>query len=493
MGSASSNRLRVVLCRETTPGTTPGTPRMRTMRVTGESLAFNPDYIDSDEIRADRMTIDPILAMQSSGGGINFELSYPVDNSPLSEIYRSVFFNPWVNTAQRDNDGVAASIITGVTTAGTVVTVLTASDVFVASQLVRFTGFGVAGNNGVFKCTTGSATVPAFVGSGITDEASPAAAARMKVVGAVGGATDISATASGLASASLNFTTLGLAVGQWIKVGGTAAGDQFANANLNVWIRITAIAANALTCDNLPVAPVAWTTDAGTGKTIKLFWGDQIRNGTTQTSLSIEKGFLGQTTPTYIVTTGMTANTLSHTLTSKDKVKGAVSFMGMGGSQSTAPLDATVDAATTGQVMSTNANVGRLAENGSPLTSPNWAKEFSWELNNNLASIEAVDSQSPVGTQENECTVTGKCTSRFGDNSLLAKFYAGTPTSFNSRVAKNSQAIIWTFPRVTIKGGGNPAASGKNQEVDLQLDWKAAIDTTYTNSQILCDRIEYFE
>jgi hypothetical protein len=113
----SSNRTQLALVRESTAGTTPNTPRMRTMRITGESLSFAPNYVDSDELRADRMLGDPIKNMQASSGGINFELSYPVDNSPLSEVIRSAMFNPWTNTPTFDNDGTADSVVTD---AGTV-------------------------------------------------------------------------------------------------------------------------------------------------------------------------------------------------------------------------------------------------------------------------------------------------------------------------------------------------------------------------------------
>ena len=487
---SSSNRVRLSLVSEVTLGTTPVTPRMRTIRTTGESLTYTPTFIQTAEIRSDRQVIDPIESISSAAGGINFELSYPDDASPLSEIYKSAFYNPWVNTATRFNDGTAASVITGVTTSGTVATCLTGT-AFVASHLVQFSGFNVAGNNGVFTCTTGSATVPAFVGSGITDEASPLATAKMKVVGAVGGTTDITATATGLGSGTLSFSTLGLAVGQWIKVGGTASGTKFATAVLNTWIRVTAIATHALTCDNLPAG---WTTDAGTGQTIKLFWGDQIRNGTTQSSLTIEKSFLGQTAPTHLVYNGMVVNTLTQTITSKAAVVGTVAFMGMGGSESTTPLDAgTYDAATTGKVMSANANVGRLAENGSALTSPNWASSFEVSVANNAMALEAVDSMSPVSIEGMECAVTGKVTTYFGDDTLLAKFYAGTATSFSSRITKNSQAIIYTLPRCTYTGGGQPQATGKNVQVQLALDITCSADDALTKSQILLDRVPYFE
>lgn len=484
----SSNRTQVLLVRETTAGTTPVTPRMRTMRITGEGLSFTPDYVDPDELRADRMLGDPIKVMQASTGPVNFELSYPDDEEAMSEIYRSAYNNPWVNTAQRDNDGTPDSVITDIGTVANTITFLTGT-AFVIGQLVRTSGFTTAANNTVARVTTGGATSLVATAGGYVGEAAPPGTARVKVVGFQGASADITATATGLASTVLDFTTLGLVVGQWVKVGGTAAGDMFATAVLNDWMRITAITATALTLDN---RPVGWTTDAGTGKTIKVWFGDQIRNGTTQTNFSIEKGFLGQTVPTYIVNTGMVVNTLDHALTSRDKITGSANFVGMGGSQSTTALDASPDAATTGQVMAANANVGRLGENGAQVTSPNWARELTFQINNNLQTQESVDQASPVGVVAFECTVTGKISTYFGDNTLLAKLYAGTASSINARVAKNSQALIYQFPRVTFRSGV-PAAGGKNQFVMLDTDFTASIDTTLTNVLALLDRLEYFE
>lgn len=491
MGSAS--RVRIVAVRETTAGSTPSTPRMRTVRAVSESLDFTPDYVDSDEIRSDRMLGAPIKVMQSAKGGFNGELAFPDNDSPESDMWRSTFFNTWTNTNERFNDGVADSVITDVATAGTVVT-CTAGTAFVAKELVRFTGFTVAGNNGVFACTTGSATVPAFVGSGITDEATVPAAARMKVVGFQGDSGDINATATGLSSTTTDFTTItGLAVGKWMKIGGTGATYRFVTAALNGWVRITAITATALTFDN---RPTGWTTETGTALTIRFFFGDQIKNGTTGTSLSLEKGFLDQTTPTYIINTGMQVNERSLDIKSKSKITVSTSFIGMGGSQSTAALDASPDAVTTGLVMAANANVGRVSENETGLTDPNWASSLTLKFSNSLRTLEAIDSTSPVGVNPGEFTASGEINTYFGSNSLLAKLYDATSTSINCRITKTSasvpQAMIFTLPTVYLRAGGNPMATGKSTDVMASFTYTAAYNSTYSASAML-DRLEYFE
>jgi hypothetical protein len=360
----------------------------------------------------------------------------------------------------------------------------------VVGHLVRATGFTNSANNQIFRAASSSGTTIVGTALGLTAETAPPGTAKLKVVGFQGASGDLTThITNGLLSTTLDFTTLGLAVGMWIKIGGTAAGDKFATAACNDWTRITAIAAHTLTLDNLPVG---WATDAGTGKTVKIWFGDQIKNGTTSTSLTIERGFLGQTVPTYIVNTGMVAGNLTVNIASKANISGSVTFTGMGGSESTTSVDASPDAATTGQVMAGNANVGRLGVNGSQLIGPNWAKSVSFVIDNNLRTIEAVDSTAPVAVREGECKVTGKMSTYFGSDTELAAFYNGTTRPINTRVAKNSQALIFAVPRATYRGGGNPSASAKNTDVMCDFDFQASIDTT-TNAHIILDRLEYYE
>jgi len=224
---SSSNRTQVASVKEVTLGTTPNTPRMRARRTSGEGLKWVPTFVDSEEIRADRMKAPPIKTGEDSNGDIKFELSYPFPNTPLSTDIESAMYNAWVETNSRDNDGTADSVITAVATTNEVLTATTGAN-FVAKELYRLTGFGVAGNNGVFKCTTGSATIPRFIGAGLTDEAVPPAAARAKCVGFIGDSGDINATSTGLSSTTTDFTTFTwLVPGKWIKIDSTTAGMGF--------------------------------------------------------------------------------------------------------------------------------------------------------------------------------------------------------------------------------------------------------------------------
>ena len=490
----SSNRTQVASVRETILGTTPASPRTRARRTSGEGLKWVPTFVDSEEFRSDRMNAPPIKTGEESNGDIKFELSYPWPDSPASVDIESAFYNAWNNTPAFDNDLVADSVITDAGTTASTFAVAAGGAAVLVGHLLRSTGLANLANNQVFRASASTATT--IVGaSGLVAEAIPPGLARLKVVGIQGAASDISTTATGLATVALDFTTFPeLVPGRWMKIGGAAAVDKFATLGVNDFVRIVSVAAKAIVLDN---RPTAWAVDAGTGKTIKLWIGDQIKNGVTQISQTIEKGFLGQVTPTFIKQPGMVVSSFSMDWTAKAKITGDVTFAGMtGASQDTNSLDTLPDATTslTGfPVMACSANVGRMAENGIQVAAPNFVKALTFSIDNAITPIEAVDSMGAAGLTGHSCKVTGNINTFFGDNTYLTKFFAGTPTSLNIRAAKLGRAVVMTVPQITFNGNGSPNAGGIDQDVMLPLAWKASKDEAITNAMILMDRFEYYE
>jgi len=490
MAASDTNRVRLSSIEEVTLGVTPDTPRMRRGRMTGESLQYQPAFTQSGEIRDDRMNADPSKTNETNQGAINGELSFPPDLSPFSSWLKSLFFNPWVNTPSRDNDSDAASIISDVSGTGGVITV-TAGAAFVVGQLVRASGFGVAANNGLFKVTTGSGTVPAFAGQNLADEAAPAATARLKVVGFEGAAGDVVAVADGLTSTTLDFTTLGLAVGQWIKIGGSGAAYRFATAAANGWARIIGVAAHKLTLDNLPTG---WAADVGAAKTIRVFFGDTLKNGTTMFSNTLERGFMAQPVPSYIIQRGMVAGQGEFSFEAEQLAAWSLTFNGMTGEVATASLDDAPDAPTTNRIMSAAVNVGRIAENGVAIGGPNFVRSMRLTVNNNLRMLSAIRDDGLVGPVDigaGSCDVTVALETYFGSATLLQKLFQETATNVNARITKDKQAMIFGLPRLTFTDG-SVSAGAKNQDAMLPLTATASYDTL-TGAHVLLDRLEYFE
>lgn len=495
-----SNRLRVAIVRETTLGTLPGSARMRTARITQESLRYTPSFFQSAELRADRMNAAPSKQNESAGGGLNSEFSFPYDETYFSEMLRSLFYSTWTRTPQHFNDGTADSVITDYQSGTGVFTVVDqsgadgfAGTAYKVGHLVQAQGFAAANNNRIARVSSSTST-SVTVATGGTNDTAPAAAARLKVVGFRGASGDVTATASGLGSTVLDFTTLGLAVGQWLKIGGSAAGEQFATAADNGWARITAIAATALTLDNLPTG---WATDSGTGKTISVWFGDIIRNGTTRTSMSIEKTDQSQTTPTRIIHKGMVVNSGAFSVQTDQAVTVQFDLVGLTGGQQTSDYGTSYDAATTEAVLTGNVSVGDVREAGTTIGTPNWSRQIDFTIMNSVRAINALANVGAVDLGVGDCMVTGTLTTYFGSNAYLAKLLAGTVTNLSARqqttktAGTSGRAMVESFPQVTFTGG-SPNAGGKSQDITLPLQFTASIDTL-TNCQVQFDRFEYME
>ena len=486
----AANRVRVTVVRESTLGTTPTTPRMRSSQFTEADPQFKRTYVDPDDIRSDRNLTDPIPVMAEADVNLKFNLRFPIDNFPESEFMRAAMLEEWMKTPEKYNDGTADSIITNVAAGSPdIITVSTTGVAFLDGHITLHTGFTNAANNGVFFPSASSSTTITFGNGVMVTEAAPPAEARIKIVGWRGGTTDISATATGLAAATTNFITAGFMVGMWIKIGGSTGPSKFATTALNSYARVIGVTASALTLDN---RPTGWTTDAGTGQAIRIWFGDFIKNGVNKKSVSIEFGYMGQDTPSYVLCAGQVPNIYELTFASRAVIKGSVSFLGMSGALSTTTVDAAPDELITESVMAANVNVGRMSENGTKLVMPNCAREFSISINNNLRKIECIDDDAPVGINEGDCTVTGKLGTYYGSTLLYTKFLDGTPTSLNAVVERNNRAFIVDVPKATYRSGG-PPVTGKNTDVMLSLDWQASLESTYFNCSVIFNRLWWVE
>lgn len=73
---ANGSRHSLYMVPEVTYGTTPPSPALELVRITGTTLGLAKDSLQSAEIRSDRQLSDFRLGANQVGGDINFELSY---------------------------------------------------------------------------------------------------------------------------------------------------------------------------------------------------------------------------------------------------------------------------------------------------------------------------------------------------------------------------------------------------------------------------------
>jgi len=94
--SVSADLLRLGLVREATPGVLPANPAYQLLRVTSESLAYQPSTQQSNELNSSRQTVDIIVTGGQSGGDIAFEVS---SNPGFEMMLEGVLCNAWTADA----------------------------------------------------------------------------------------------------------------------------------------------------------------------------------------------------------------------------------------------------------------------------------------------------------------------------------------------------------------------------------------------------------
>lgn len=473
---ASTNRVKHSRVRESTFNVIPTSPAFKTMRVTSSGLNSNPRYETSNEIRSDRQIVDAILVGQAASGDIALEMSFQNMDDYFEEALQGTWSNKpsLVNTAS--NTPISAlSATTATVTAG--------GAAFLAKMIAVLQGFPTAANNNVgFVVSSSSATTIVFPASTfIAETAAIPVGAYIKAVGFQGASGDITATASGLGSTALDFTTLGLVVGEWVKVGGAAAGTQFATAADLGMARISAIAAHALTFD---ILPTGWTTDAGTSKTISVFFGDVLRNGTNMLSATIERQYTDQAVPSYEYLSGLVVDKMTISLDAQKMATATISHMGASAvSQTTRVAGATDVAAPTTDVFNTTSNLFGAIEGGSPLVGPDFAMSLTLSIANNLREQIALSHLSPVGIGNGEFNLTLSLNYYFGDNVIYQKLLSNTLSSFafhmRDTTGENPSQAQYMFDIPAMRYlTGAPTVPGKNQDVMMNMTAQAILSPT---------------
>lgn len=485
---SDANRTAVRAVKETSFRVMPNNPAYQEIRITSDSLTYSPVTETSSELDPTRQVKDLILTGFDAGGDVATE--YSLGN--LDIFLEGTMCNPWLRTPEVYNGagweyGASATRITA--TAATSITLAATSvlsgsltnatgTAFVVGHLIRVTGSTVAGVNGLFRVSASAATSITIAGGAV--DAAPAATTRVKVVGFEGASGDIGATTVGgnaLTSTALNFTTLGLIVGQWVKISSEGGAYSFATAGANTYARVSAISATRLSFD---VVVGTFATDAGAAKTIRVYFGDTIRNGVTEYSYRIEKHWELDAGTRYNYFRGMEVATLALTGDTRAIVTATLTFLGSDSTGFSAVRDsgATTIASATGTVLDSSNSVPWLMEGGASVTAPNYVSSFSFTLENNLRAQNAVGSPGAVGVGLGRSNLTGSLNTYFGDETVLNKLLNNTASSvaFSFRDSATSTIEIWDVPRLKYSSGV-PEVTGIDTDIFSNLGFQALRDT----------------
>lgn len=346
-----------------------------------------------------------------------------------------------------------------------------------AGYLLKASGFANASNNGIKTVASATATT-VVVTETVIDEASPPVNAKFEVVGFKGTAADLSiAVVSGIPSlvsaAAVNFTTLGLTLGEWIWIGGDAVGSRFVNNQ--GFARISAISATALTFDDTEWTPV---NEAGTGLTIQLFFGTVIRNEKTPSlikrrSYQIERTLgegpeaenPGDQQAEYLE--GSVCNELTLNIPQADKFNADLTFVACDNTQRSGAVDDKTKSSTLGVLISalgedalnTSSDVRRIKmavvdpATSRPTPLFGYVTEATTTINNGVTPNKAVGKMGAIDTSAGNFVVSGSITAYFTSIAAIRAIRQNADVAFSTILASKNAGMVWDIPLLGLGGG----------------------------------------
>ncbi len=393
-------------------------------------------------------------------------------------------------------DGFAFSVFKG--TAPFSPTAVTGTGYTVASggalpdnTLVYARGFVNSANNGL-KLLAGTSTGTSIKTTGLVAEASAPTNALVEVAGRRGASGDLTIDASGnLNSTVLDFTTLGLTVGQSIWIGGDLTANSFANAANRGYARIIAIAATKLTLDK---RSQTFVTDTGTGKLIDILFGRFLRNVPVDhadyatISYQFEALWANLQNPgpgdMYEYAKGNLANEITLNLPLTDKATVEFGFIG-----TDTPVPTTVRA--------TNAAAALLPVRTAPLnTSSDIArlriakldetgittdfKELSLKISNNVNPEKVIGTLGAKYMNTGNFEVDIDATVLFTDAEVVTAIRNNTTVGMDFAVRNSEGAVLVDIPAMILEGGDKSLPV--NESVQLKTTANAFADPTLNTS-----------
>jgi hypothetical protein len=359
----------------------------------------------------------------------------------------------------------AVGVVDAVVSTGYTVTANEAS--FPAGTLIFASGFDATANNGL-KLVTDIDTDTVEV-SGLTAASDTG---TLVAVGRQAASGDLVLTVAGglatLASTLLDFTTLGLTPGEWIFIGGDTAPMQFATAGNNGFKRVRTIATNALVLDQ---SDTVMSSDAGTGKTVQLFFGTVLKNEVgaliKRRTYHLERQLgapdtddLSEIQAEYLI--GQVASELEMTVGTADKIMMNMDFVGLINQVRTGAEN--IKAGTRiplveADMFNTSSDIAsmRLAiidpASNSPTPFFAYVTEINFTINNNVTVNKAVGVLGGFDVTVGNFDVSAEATAYFADVAAIDGVKLNPDVQFYMAVAAANTGFLLDMPLVSLGGG----------------------------------------
>jgi len=460
----------------------------------GEVVTVAPNPINPSRQRRKGVTTD-----LNASGGFNHNLTY----ENLTDIMQGVFFADIRAQAEQ------AVTLVDVDLANPDEYEVAATAGFLVGSLIMGKNFTNAANNAVNAVTAIVADTSVEVADGQLVAETPPASAVIKVVGyqfAGGDALiDVSGNLPQLQSngALADFTTLGLVPGQWVYIGGDVTANTFTAAANNGFKRIRSVSATAITFDKSDQAMVA---DAGVaGKTIRLFFGDVLRNETgaliKRRTYNIERmlGAPDDALPAQIqseVLKGAVPNEVALNIPQADLASVDFTFVATDNEQrdgATGPKQTNVIEPAPASEYNTSSDIGRIRlatvsnVDEAPTALFAYVTEATININNNVTPNKAVGVLGAFDVTAGTFEVSGELTAYFSNVAATQAVRTNADVTLDISFVKDNTALIIDLPLISLGDGrlnvevdapitlplSTDAASG--QDVSTDLDHTALI------------------
>lgn len=480
--SVDSNITGLAIAEELTLKTLPVTPVWYGLEPnTYTDFGATISTVARETINATRQRLKGTITDESAKGGFNADMT----QRNLTRLLQGFFWaDAFEKAATQPFNGTQVPITAATATQYQAATGLAA---FLVHALLSAKGFGVTGNNGLKEVSVVAAGALTIVG-GLSAEASPPAAAQLETVGYRCLAGDLKLTVSGaqvvLSSTTLDFTTLGLVVGEWLFIGGDAAINRFVTAADSGYGRVFSIAAHSLVLDLTSFAPVT-DLDGGGLQKVDLYFGKVIRNGTDPTlvkrrTYQIERQ-LGNDgvgiQSEYLI--GSVADQFTLNLPEISKLAADLSYVGMDVEQRSGTLG--IKSGTrvglpgeSAYNTSHDVYLSRLAvvdpTTLNPLPLYAFASAIKIVINNAAVPNKAIGTLGGFNVSSGDFAVSGTLTAYFSTIAAVNFIRNNADVCLQLILARANSGFIFDMPLLSLGGGGNKVQKDKPITVDLTTD-----------------------
>jgi hypothetical protein len=492
--SVDSNITGLSIAEELTLKVLPGTPIWYGLEPnTYPSFGATFPSVAREPINATRQRLKGTITDETVKGGFNIDLT----QRNLTRFLQGFFFADAIEkTATQPFNGTQTPFTS---VSATQFVAAAGLGGFLINALVSAKGFGQLNNNGLAHITAvaaGSLTTD----KALTVEASPPAAAQLETVGIRGAAGDLHIALSGasnviVTSTALDFTTLGLSVGEWIYLGGDAAINRWVtaidaavgNADTNTgYARLSAIAAHTLTFDFTSFTPLL-DADAGALQKVDIYFGKVISNAVLPTnvkrrSYQLERTLGNDGVGTQVeYLTGCIADEIILNVKQASKIDAALTFMGLNIENYSGAVG--VKAGTRVGLLgesalnsSTDVFLSRLAIvdpttlNPAPLYA--FVQDITLTINNLAIATKAIGVLGGFNTTQGNFTVSGAMTAYFQSVAAIAAIKANANVALQLIIARNNAGMVFDIPLLQL--GDGLANVTKDKAIMVALKQEAA-------------------